>query len=228
MAAEGARRRHRLHDAHDAGCRGQPRQPSDEHPPDGRQRRHLVLPRRRLQEGRTRPRRTGDVGLAYADAKGMRFVSVAGHARASSTTARRWRSSTPRRSTSGSRTGSTRPTSRCCGSPPSSASSGSRSTARSSWPPGMLKALVTKDDPRRHDAQREGQLLARRRRPPASSARERGDALGDRDELALAGAAIPQLDLPSAAPRPTMTIFGTPTSSASPNFTPGETLGRSS
>ena len=33
---------------------------------------------------------------------------------------------------------------------------------------------------------------------------------------------------PSAAPRPTITICGTPTSSASPNFTPGETLGRSS
>ena len=34
---------------------------------------------------------------------------------------------------------------------------------------------------------------------------------------------------PSAAPRPTTsTIFGTPISSASPNFTPGDTLGRSS
>ncbi len=33
---------------------------------------------------------------------------------------------------------------------------------------------------------------------------------------------------PSAAPRPTITICGTPMSSASPNFTPGETLGRSS
>ena len=34
--------------------------------------------------------------------------------------------------------------------------------------------------------------------------------------------------MPSAAPRPTITIVGTPSSSASPNFTPGETLGRSS
>ena len=33
---------------------------------------------------------------------------------------------------------------------------------------------------------------------------------------------------PSAASRPTMTMCGTPTSSASPNFTPGDTLGRSS
>ena len=33
---------------------------------------------------------------------------------------------------------------------------------------------------------------------------------------------------PSGAPRPTMTIVGTPSSSASPNLTPGETFGRSS
>ena len=33
---------------------------------------------------------------------------------------------------------------------------------------------------------------------------------------------------PSTSPRPTARMVGTPTSSASPNFTPGETLGRSS
>ena len=33
---------------------------------------------------------------------------------------------------------------------------------------------------------------------------------------------------PSATPRPAITIFGTPISSASPNFTPGDTFGRSS
>ena len=112
--AEGTRRRHRFHDADDTGCRWQPRQPPDEHARDGRERRHLVLPGRRLQEGRTKPRPTAMWGCRTPTRRGC-GSSRSPAARASSTTGRRWRSSTPPRSTSGSRTGSTLPTSRCCG-----------------------------------------------------------------------------------------------------------------
>ena len=58
-----------------------------------------------------------------------------------------------------------------------------------------------------------------------TSAGEVVDRVGDGHVRALAGRAVLDLEqTPSARPRPTMTMVGTPISSASLNFTPGLTL----
>ncbi len=83
-------------------------------------------------------RRHHDVGLAYCDAKGMRYVSVAGTAEIVHDRAKMEELYSPP-STSGSRTAWGPRASRCSKSLRSSPSSGSPRRARSRWPPGRSR-----------------------------------------------------------------------------------------
>ena len=168
-----------------------------------------------------------DVALSYADAKGMRFVSVAGTASVVHDRAKMEELYSPSLDIWFEKGLDT----------PGIALLRVTPVECEFWEPkhgklvtaaAMLKSLVTKETP--DDTMRD-ERVSRWPHDLATSplsGDEPRDHVGDGTTSRAPVRRSHSSTWPSAAPRPTMTIHGTPTSSASPNFTPGETFGRSS